>query len=139
HPNICTIYDVEIETSGAFISMELLEGETLRERMRNASVPFSTLQILDLGVQVAEALDAAHERNIIHRDVKPANIFLTRRGDAKVLDFGLAKPAPRRLRHAPSDNVNREPASVDLTSSGAAPGTAAYMSPEQAHGEELDR
>ena len=138
HPNICTIYDIEIETSGAFIAMELLEGETLRDRIHNASVPFSTLQLLELGVQVADALDAAHERNIIHRDIKPANIFLTKRGEAKVLDFGLAKPAPRRLRSAALHTGGRESSSENLTSNGAAPGTIAYMSPEQARGEELD-
>ena len=138
HPNICTIYDVEFETSGAFIAMELLEGETLRDRIRNTSAPFSTVQLLELGVQVADALDAAHERGIIHRDIKPANIFLTQRGEAKVLDFGLAKPAPRRLRSAALQSGGREGGSEDFTTSGAAPGTVAYMSPEQARGQELD-
>ena len=127
HPNICTIYDVELDDSGGFIAMELLTGETLRERI---SRPLPTKTLLDVAIQVADALEAAHERGIIHRDIKPGNIFLTERGEVKVLDFGLAKPASRR--HA-SQSGN-----ADLTLTGAAPGTLAYMSPEQARGEDLD-
>jgi serine/threonine protein kinase len=123
HPNICTIYDVELNDSGGFLAMELLSGETLRDRI---SHPLPTGLILDIAIQVANALEAAHQRGIIHRDIKPANIFITERGEVKVLDFGLAKPVLRR--HA----------DPELTKTGATPGTVAYMSPEQARGQELD-
>jgi Tol biopolymer transport system component len=123
HPNICTIYDVELNDSGGFIAMELLTGETLRQRI---SRPIPTGLLLDIAIQVANALEAAHERGIIHRDIKPANIFITERGEVKVLDFGLAKTAAR-------GSVDS-----DLTRTGATPGTVAYMSPEQARGQELD-
>ncbi len=123
HPNICTIYDVDLNESGGFIAMELLTGETLRERM---SRPIPLGLLLDVAIQVANALDAAHERGIAHRDIKPANIFITERGEVKVLDFGLAKP---------TWSGHDDP---DLTIAGATPGTVAYMSPEQARGQELD-
>jgi eukaryotic-like serine/threonine-protein kinase len=131
HPNICTIYDVELSNSGGFIAMELLTGETLRQRI---SQPLPTGLLLDIAVQVANALEAAHERGIIHRDIKPANIFITERGEVKVLDFGLAKPAPHGC--AEPDLTRR--AEIDLTRTGATHGTVAYMSPEQARGQDLD-
>lgn len=145
HPNICTIYEVEVFCGRAFLAMELLEGETLRDRIAQAfsqpdSQPgLSSRRLLDLAIQVAGALEAAHERGIIHRDIKPANIFLTRDGAVKVLDFGLAKPGPRRLhdRSAPSIHGS-QPASEPLTVTGFTPGTIAYMSPEQKRGEDLD-
>ncbi len=134
HPNICTIYEVDTFEERTFIAMELLEGETLRERLaRRDAGGLPTSDLLDLAIQMAEALEAAHERGIIHRDIKPANIFLTRRGEIKVLDFGLARPAPRRVK---SDPAGVGPAHPTLT--GAAPGTPVYMSPEQGRAEELD-
>jgi Tol biopolymer transport system component/serine/threonine protein kinase len=144
HPNICTIYDVELKISGAFIAMELLEGGTLSERLDGTKTPFSTSELLDFAIKVANALEAAHERNIIHRDIKPANIFLTKGGEPKVLDFGLSKPAPRWLSNSGlTAGASKRGASLcsageDLTASGATPGTTAYMSPEQTRGEELD-
>ena len=145
HPNICTIYEVEVFRGRAFLAMELLEGETLRDRIapafsRPGSPPgFSSKRLLDLAIQVAGALEAAHERGIIHRDIKPANIFLTRDGAVKVLDFGLAKPGPRRLHDGSTPIIpGSHPASEPLTVTGFTPGTIAYMSPEQKRGEDLD-
>jgi serine/threonine protein kinase/TolB-like protein len=174
HPNICTVYDIGEYQGRYFLSMELLEGETLRDRIAflravregeaGGALPLD--QLLDIGVQVADALDAAHARGIIHRDLKPANIFITHRGQAKILDFGLAKIIPAAsvfpvrspvpvgegasdsLRWADAgdlrarENAGRASGAGDdasaLTALGSIPGTVAYMSPEQIRGEELD-
>ena len=133
HPNICTIFEINEHEGQPFIAMELLEGATLKERINGR--PLETDEMLKLAIQIAEALEVAHAKGIVHRDVKPANIFVNARGEAKVLDFGLAKlstGAP--AAHGP-DEVT---AAHLLTSPGVAMGTVAYMSPEQARGEELD-
>ncbi|MGA9494932.1 MAG: protein kinase domain-containing protein [Terriglobales bacterium] len=135
HPNICTIYDIGEEEGKAFIAMEMLEGETLKHRIEGTALKSD--QVLDLGTQIADALDAAHAKGIVHRDVKPANIFVTKRGQAKVLDFGLAKVRGTHLVTGGSDAITVAP-DDQLTSPGSAVGTVAYMSPEQARGEELD-
>src|SRR5215831_4131965 len=139
HPNICTIYAVENANSSNtetqfFIAMELLDGQTLAEKLLTGPLP--TDRLLDVGIQLADALDAAHAKGIIHRDIKPANIFLTQRGQVKVLDFGLAKLARPEIQMETLGLTRDSPA--HLTSPGATVGTIAYMSPEQARGEDLD-
>ncbi|OLE49105.1 MAG: hypothetical protein AUG46_01490 [Acidobacteria bacterium 13_1_20CM_3_58_11] len=117
--------------------MELLEGETLRQRVKGRALPTDAL--LDIGVQIAEALDTAHRKGIIHRDIKPANIFITARDQAKLMDFGLAKRAPDgNAAGATGKSLEGVTTEEALTSPGVAMGTVAYMSPEQARGEELD-
>ena len=140
HPGICTIYDIGEYSGTPFYVMELIEGQTLRERLGGRSLGLDLL--LDWGIQIADALDAAHSRGIVHRDIKPANIFVTSRNQTKILDFGLAKQGvPRRIAEAvTSGNATTEVTTDNLllTSPGSTLGTVAYMSPEQARGEELD-
>jgi len=136
HPNICTIFDVDEADGKPFIAMELLEGETLRDRLGPG--PLKVDVLLDLGIQIADALEAAHARGILHRDIKPANIFVTRRGEAKLLDFGLAKHAERTNGASANTAAATAMREEHLTSQGSALGTVAYMSPEQARGETLD-
>jgi serine/threonine protein kinase/tetratricopeptide (TPR) repeat protein len=134
HPNICTIYDIGDQDGRAFIAMEFLDGETLRSYIHGKALPLE--EILKLGIQIAEALDAAHAEGIIHRDIKPANIFVTKRGQAKVLDFGLAKLVPKGVAGADADFGGETLDSTSIV--GIISGTPSYMSPEQIRGDNLD-
>ncbi|HKB07029.1 MAG TPA: protein kinase [Candidatus Polarisedimenticolia bacterium] len=142
HPHICTLHDIGEHDTRPFLVMELLEGETLRQRMkRGRALP--TDEILDLGAQMADALEAAHRKGVFHRDLKPANVFLTEHGGVKILDFGVAKLDPARPRFPAGLSATETPTATaveedDLTGPGVAVGTVAYMSPEQARAEEVD-
>ncbi len=136
HPNICTIYAVENADGQSFIAMELLEGQSLDASLAGGPIPLDRL--LEIGAQLADALDAAHAKGIVHRDIKPANIFISQRGVVKILDFGLAKLIQATQNATETMATMGHPESAHLTSPGATVGTIAYMSPEQARGETLD-
>ena len=135
HPGICTIYDIGEQDGRGFIAMEFIDGETLRSHIHGKALPLE--ELLRLGIQIAEALDAAHAEGIIHRDIKPANIFVTKRGQAKVLDFGLAKLVPKGIASADVDLGGELSGSTSIA--GIISGTPSYMSPEQVRGDNLDQ
>ena len=152
HPNICTIYAVEEYEDRPFIAMELLEGQTLRDlismpdlsesQTQSHGLPLSLEALLDIALQIAAGMGAAHKRGIIDRDIKPANIFITSFGQAKILDFGLAKleelESPESGPSTPDGSQSKQSLNLTLTRTGVAMGTAGYMSPEQVRGERLD-
>src|SRR5579871_1466147 len=139
HANICTLHDIDLSEGQPFLVMEFLEGQTLRERIHKQPLPLA--ELLELAIQIAEALDIAHTGRVVHRDIKPANIIITTRGQIKVMDFGLAKMETNRLteRNVPEPGKEASTVMMDtVTSPGSTIGTVAYMSPEQARGEDLD-
>ncbi len=136
HPQICTIYDIGEHNGQPFIVMEYLEGQSLKERIPRSPIP--TDELLDISIQISGALDAAHARGIVHRDIKPANIFLTKQGQVKILDFGLAKLAPKEAGMDVSTTAGGVTTGAVQTIAGTAVGTVAYMSPEQARAENVD-
>jgi eukaryotic-like serine/threonine-protein kinase len=141
HPNICAVYEIEEYEGQPFIVMEYLEGKTLKARLAEeySAVPLQIDEILDLGIQIADALAVAHGQGVIHRDIKPSNIFITTRGQVKILDFGLAKLLPRAERSSASHEPRASARDLnDLTRPGTLVGTLFYMSPEQERGDEVD-
>jgi len=135
HPGICTMHAIEEDGGRTFLVMELLDGQPLDRLL--VSAPLTFARTLEIGIQLSDALDAAHRKGIVHRDIKPANIFLTERGQAKILDFGLAKLVQLEASMT-TEGATIDPDETHLTSPGTAVGTIAYMSPEQARGEHLD-
>src|SRR5271157_2215185 len=137
HAGICTIYDIGEQDHRPFIAMEFIDGETLRQYIHGQPLPLA--RILDLGIQIADALDVAHTEGIIHRDIKPSNVFVTKRGQAKVLDFGLAKLVGKDLLPGNPEDSSSKVTQDSLSIVGIISGTPAYMSPEHVRGDDLDR
>jgi len=136
HQGICTIYDIGEQDNMPFIAMEFIDGETLRQHINGKPLPIE--QILDLGIQISDAIDAAHSKGIIHRDIKPSNVFVTSRGQAKVLDFGLAKLVSKGVLQSAGDDTSSKATEENVSIVGIISGTPAYMSPEQVRGDDLD-